>query len=224
MSDKIPVTCPHCEKAMQVPAALAGKTIRCKDCQTAFKVPDAGPLRFQDDAPVKAKKVKKAAVVRPDDEDEDEANPNPYGVTQDDLGVARCPFCADVLDPPDTKICLSCGYDMLARRRHESKKTYPLTTGDYVKHHIGAVACVLVIAALVALNVVCYLEMRGWFEGSFLEKEEADPTTGKKEFWVGPGLCQVWIAVPSLFVMWKAGKFAFKRFVYDWRPPETVKK
>lgn len=219
MAETIQVTCPHCQKPLRVPAAVAGKTIRCKDCQTAFQVPGAAPA---DDAPVKAKKVKKATAAKPADDNDNDLNP--YGVTKDDLDVARCPFCAEVLDPPDTKVCLTCGYDLLARRRHESRKVYAYTFGDYFQHFLPAIGCVLVVAALVALNVVCYLNMRDWFEGSFLEKDNTNATTGKKEFWVGPGLCQVWIAVPSLFMMWKAGKFAFRRFVYDWRPPETLKR
>ena len=47
------------------------------------------------------------------DTEEDDAQ-NPYGVTETNLDP-RCPHCAYELDPPDARICLHCGYDMIKR-------------------------------------------------------------------------------------------------------------
>lgn len=225
MADTIAVLCPNCRKSLAVPAKFAGKYIKCKTCDTQLHVPDDDATLGLADAPVKAKTVKKAKAVEParrkDDDDEDA---NPYGVTSDGEDVGRCPFCADVLDPPDTKVCLTCGFDLLARKRHQSKKVYQLTFGDYLKYHLPTIGCFLIVAALVTLNVFCWMNMREWFEDSFLQKDEVDPVTQKKEFWVGPGLCNTWITIPSLFVIYKAGRFVLRRLIFEWRPVETEKK
>ncbi|MFO0950975.1 MAG: hypothetical protein U0835_07455 [Isosphaeraceae bacterium] len=43
MIGKIPVTCPHCHSAGQIPTAYAGHTIHCKKCDTHFPVPASHP-------------------------------------------------------------------------------------------------------------------------------------------------------------------------------------
>jgi ribosomal protein S27E len=238
MADTLNISCPHCSHGMAVPANLAGKKIKCKKCTGIVVVPEAGAggtLGFADE-PAKPKPAKPAKAVakavakpaestdmkRPSEDFNDDANP--YGVTKDDLDIPRCPFCAYELDPPDTKICLKCGFNLLERRRHESKKVFELTTGDYVMHHLPAVACVFLIFALIGFCTFCYVNMPYWFEGSIFEMDETNPDTGKKKMYAPPGVCTLWIIVPSLFVIWKAGKFAFIRFVYRWKPTETVKK
>jgi hypothetical protein len=175
---------------------------------------------------VKAKKVKKASAAddarRRADDDNDT---NPYGVTHDDLDVARCPHCADVLDPPDTKVCLTCGYDLLARRRHESRKVWAPTFGDYAKHHLPAVGLLLVAAAFITLIVFIFLGYTGEaFREIGLENEQEDPVTKKKGFVVPPGACGLPVVVLSLFIVYKSGWFAIKRFFINWRPPENIKK
>ena len=92
------------------------------------------------------------------------------------------------------------------------------------QHHLPAVVCLLVIGLLVAVNVIALTYMPSWFEGSIFESDEVDPNSGKKRYYLRPGFCTLWIFIPSLFIAWKCGKFAFKRFFFHWRPPETVKK
>jgi hypothetical protein len=223
MADAIDVSCPNCHKPLRVPAAVAGKTVRCKGCNGTFKVPAAARPA---DAPLPAKKVKKAALAQPDDEDDDTpgAAANPYGLIKNaEEEVARCPHCADVLDPPDTKICLTCGYDMLERRRHESRKTYDLTAGDWVAHHALTFVAVLGVAALITVIVLCVTHMGAVFTEIGLENDQEDPVTKRKGYVVPPGACSTPIIVGCLFGIWKLGKFAFKRIVFDWRPPETIK-
>jgi len=254
MPETFPTRCPNCRTGFQVPASVAGKKIRCKNCQTVFvaaAAPPPGPaaarpakpaapagetFKLADDAPPagQARVVKKAVppqpapptedkVKRPYDEDED-TGPAEYAVIKGADEVPRCPFCAKELDPPDTKICLNCGYDLLERRRHDSRKVYDLTAGDWIMHHLPAVACVVAIGILVAVDVICLMNMSDWFAGSFLESDDMDPNTGKKKFYLPPGVCTLWIIVPSLFMIWKCGVFAVKRFFVNWRPPETIKK
>lgn len=217
MPDTIPVTCPSCKKGLQVPAALAGKTIKCKDCQAAFKVPAAAPP---------PKKVKKAALAEPKGRhDEEDENANPYGVIRnDEEDIARCPHCAIALDPPDTKICLNCGYDLLNRNRHESKKVYAHTAADYIIYHFLTFVAILFIAALIGLIVVCFFFMSDLFTYLGMQSETENEITKKKEFWFPPGACSVPIVVFSLFGLASSGRFVFKRLFVNWRPPEVAKR
>ena len=67
----IPITCPGCQAAFEVPESLAGKTIRCTSCKTQLTIPAAAmasadakkpfgwaskpaetPLSLDDEAPV----------------------------------------------------------------------------------------------------------------------------------------------------------------------------
>lgn len=242
MADTVAVTCPHCTHAMTVPGTLAGKKIKCKKCNGIVPVPEAGgggTLKFADEPPKPgkakpvakaAKPVAKAAPAKPEEATASRPAPegfdedgNPYGVTADDLDVPRCPFCAYELDPPDTKICFNCGFNLLERRRHESRKVYEHTTGDFVIYHLTTVLAFFVVFFLIFLIVFCYIMMPTWFEGSIFEMDEINPDTQKKKMYAPPGVCTLWIVVPSLFGIWKAGKFAITKLIYRIKPPEKIK-
>jgi hypothetical protein len=214
MADTIPVTCPECEKQMQVPAKLAGKKIRCKGCEATILVKEPKAAKPAPPSPP-------PPSARPADDDDE--NADPYAAQKDDLDIPRCPFCAKELDPPDTLICLNCGYDLVQRRRHESRKVHALTKGDYFKHHLPAIACTLVVIAFVTLIVLAVLHMGDLFAEVGLQDENEHPITKKKEFLFPPGACTLPFTVMSLFIIYKAGWFAFKRFVYQWKPIEKKK-
>src|SRR5262245_54188719 len=120
----IEITCPECGNKRAVPGDLVGKKIKCKKCQSVFTV--KAPAPPQPAAKAAAKPVAKnpsekvtganPAVFGVKKEEEEDATP--YTMRQEDL-AARCPHCALPLDPPDTKICLHCGYHMQHRRRVE---------------------------------------------------------------------------------------------------------
>ena len=247
MADKLDIACPSCGKGMKVPAEVVGKVIRCKACSHTFAVPDPArpaparakpvpakakpvtppaddkdaPIKFQDDRP--AASAEPQRVARPFDIDEEE-NENPYGVTADDLDVPRCPFCAVELDPPDTKICLNCGYDLLERKRHGSKKVYETTAGDYFKHWLPAIAWIIVMLALFTLAVVSTFKMGSWLTGSFLEKDEKNAVTLQPEFYLPPFAFNLCTWVCTCFILFTGLKFVVKRLIYEWRPHEVVKK
>lgn len=245
MSAPLDVACPNCRKELKVPSEYVGKTIRCKDCQTAFKVPGApaparpvaakpagpaparpvaarpadphAPIPFRDDEP---------APKKPDDDEEDLAPgqaANPYAVVKGDEHIPRCPFCAQELDPPDTKVCLNCGYDLLQRKRHDARVVYDTTAGDYFLHWLPAIACLLAIGALVTVSVACGLYMRDWLTGSFLDSEDKNEITGKTTFYIPPFCFNIWIWVISAWLSFKAAKFAIRRLVFNWRPEEKRK-
>ena len=226
------ISCPNCRKKMKVPDTAAGKKIRCKECEHVFAVP--APARA---TPAKPKpKPAKAAPPPPDapiqflDEpappevdDDNDNDDTPFGVVKEGE-VARCPHCAYELDPPDTRVCLNCGYDMVQRRRHESKKVIEHTTADYALHWMPAIIWLIVIIALIVVTVICFLNMRIWLTGSFLDKEEKNATTFEPEFYVGPGCFTMVVTLITLFVLLFGGRFAYKRLVLNWRPVEVEKK
>lgn len=227
MSSPVPVACPNCDTKLKVPAELAGKTIKCKACGSAFKVPPSAPAVAK---AIPTEFAKPAAAPPPAADapikfaDEDDGPATNYGVQKDDLDIPRCPRCAKELDPPDTKICLNCGYDMLARKRHESRKVYAHTFGDYFLHLAPGVLAFLFGAAVLGGAIFCSLNMRGWLTGSFLDREEKDKITDRAQFYVEPMCFNIWLLLIGIFAMWKLGKFAIKRLFIHWRPPETIKK
>ena len=247
MADKLDIRCPSCGKEMKVPAEVVGKVIRCKACAHTFAVADPSkpapakarpatakpvpakltadaPLKFQADPPAAPPPpVAGGKVARPFDTDEDE-NDNPYGVTKDDLDVPRCPFCAVELDPPDTKVCLNCGYNLLERKRHASKKVYETTAGDYFKHWLPAIAWIVAMLTLFTLAVVSTFQMSSWLTGSFLEKDEKNTVTMQPEFYLPPFAFNLCTWVCTCFILFTGLKFVVKRLVFNWRPTEVVKK
>jgi predicted Zn finger-like uncharacterized protein len=243
MATQFDCSCPHCGKRYRVPEELSGKTIRCKNCQKTFQVPqlsatnenraataasgpkakktaladDSAPIPFKEDPPAPP-----VTSVKRTTNDEDDANP--YGVIRDDSDIPRCPFCAKELDPPDTKICLNCGYDLIARRRHESKKVYEATAVDWISHLGPAIACVILIIALIGLDIYVFLNLSEWMTGGILDAQEKNKITGEPEFYIKPFCFNIWIGVFTAWICWMAGKFAFIRLVYNWKPPERLKK
>ena len=223
MSATLEITCPKCRKEFKVPAALTGKTIKCKACTTPFKVsppapaaPPAdadAPIKFKDD-PEPAKRPSVSA-----DEDLD-----PYGVQQDDSHIARCPFCAQALDPPDTKICQECGYDMQQRKRHATVVTAEATGEEVFQHLLPGILCVVLIVALLVVNVICFLNMRDWMTNGMLDAGEKDEATGNAKFILPPLCFNLWIGLMSLAVSFFAGKFAVKRLILNPKPEEKILK
>ena len=246
MAAGIETTCPSCAKVMKVPAEIVGKLIRCKSCSTTFEVIDPNapkpvpkpakpkakpaaakpkadadaPIKFAEDPPAPNATAK---VSRPFDEEPDE-NSNPYGVTKDDLDIPRCPFCAIELDPPDTKICRECGYDLLQRKRHESKKVYETTAGDYFLHWLPAIGWIIGVMAIMGIAIAASFNMRSWLEQSFLAMDEKNPVTNRVEFYLPPFCFNIWIWIFALFFSYKGMRYIIKRLVYNWKPHEVVKK
>mgnify|MGYP005852643469 CR=1 FL=1 len=226
--------CPQCSKRLRVPAELAGKRLRCKNCQHTFvavvnanaegnrpanaAIPaesPSAPIPFKEDP-----SPPPPPATLPIDDDE----ANPYGVVRDDSDIPRCPFCAKELDPPDTKICLNCGYDLIARRRHDSKKVYETTAMDWISHLGPAIGCIVLVLALIGLNIYIFMNMSEWMTGSILDAQEKNKITGEPEFYVKPFCFNIWIGVFTAWICWMAGKFALVRLVYNWKPPERLKK
>jgi len=236
MAATMAITCPRCRTPLKVPAEYVGKLIKCKNCQTPFEVMDPNapkPARAAKPVAAKSPAAKPTKPVddvlafaeepKPAPHDDDHDNPNPYGVIKES-DAPRCPFCAVELDPPDTKICMHCGYDLLERRRHASRKVYDTTGGEYFMHWLPAIALILFVIILTTVNVICWLNMYGWLEGSFLERDEKNQITLEKEYYVKPWCFSLWISIISAFMIFFSIRFIVRRLVFNWRPEEIVKR
>ena len=238
------VSCPNCDKRMKVPDTAAGKKIRCKGCEHVFAVPAAGPKGLPDEfrkaPPAKAKsKPAKAAPPPPaeaepaikflDDEPkpkhdpDDDSDETPFSVIKEGE-VPRCPHCAYELDPPDTRVCMNCGYDMVQRRRLESKKVFEHTQADYLQHWLPGIIWLIVMIAMITVAVICFLRMDGWLAGSFLEKDDKNAITGKTEFYVGAGCFTMVVTLVTFFLCLIGVRVVYKKLIKNWRPPEIEKK
>ncbi len=221
MSAQIETSCPNCKKMLKVPDAAIGRVIRCKACDGMFEVADpkavakpavAKPAAAKLTAPKpKVAKAKPAApkaeepkpadapigFAKDEDEDDDDDGPPKAMKVVIEGEEARCPHCAKELDPPDTKVCMNCGYDLVERRRHGSKKIYEQTGGDYFKHWLPAILWGFMMLMMTTVFIICCIYMGRWFEGSIFEKDEKNPTTNLPEYYLPPGACLM-----CCFVIW----------------------
>lgn len=100
MATTILVSCPECKKQIKLPVEVRGKTIRCKSCGHAFKLPTAQAAKENPAArPVQAAAPKPAASAKPEkappaaapvqDDDDDEVGT--YAVTDLDAPIRAEP-------------------------------------------------------------------------------------------------------------------------------------
>jgi len=207
--------CPACGDKRSVSDDLAGKKIKCRKCQSVFtvKAPQAKAPAPAAKPPAKPAPATPAArAPKPIKPKEEEDDASPYQMHDVNLSI-RCPFCAQLLDPPDSKICLHCGYDMLKRKRVESKQVYHQTAGDYFMYHISTMATFVGIVALIGVNVFCLFKMREWVKDAFFEEV------------MGPDCWSTWLVIFSLFPIFFGTRFIIRRLVWRFQPPEKeVKK
>lgn len=244
MPDTLAVKCPKCGKALQVPAQLAGKKIKCKECDTAFAVPAPGakpaakPAAKGVGAALAAGAKAGAKPAPPPPPPEPEKPKGPFLDDEDELDehgklkamevvkesdAPRCPHCTVELDPPDAKVCVHCGFNNVTRIKSETKKVIAADATDWISHLAPGVICLILVVGLIVLDVVCYLKMADWLEGSFLEMDEKD-ILGKKKMYVKPGAFVAMIIGFSLVALLPLGRFAFRRLALNYKPEEKVKK
>lgn len=242
------VSCPNCQKAIQVPVEAAGKKIKCKACQHIFAVPGDGPPKPATAKPATAKPAaaKPRLVEEPPppepaanapipfkDDDEDEydtvgAKPKAYGMNVDpEEDIPRCPFCAIDLDPPDTKVCLNCGFDLVERKRHRTVKTYELTSGDYFKWWLPAIIWGFVLLFCGGNVVYAFATLKQtedqWRKDKFMLKEDKNKLTGEEEFFFPPVACYVCCALVWLGLAGWGVPVIYKRIKQP-KPTEEEKK
>jgi DNA-directed RNA polymerase subunit RPC12/RpoP len=236
MATTIAVSCPECRKQIKAPPEVQGKKIRCKACGHVFLVKPtrAGKSQPAEEDLVQVLPLEDEVVVQPLDEedpldqvkavparkraapakkkiDDDEEDSNPYGVTDTELAT-RCPHCAGALDEGQV-ICLECGYNTITRERvTKVLKTIEHNFWDWFLWLLPGVVCALVAVGLITWDILYCIFAESIFD---------------VQTWYGWLLChygiKIWMVIISLFGVWYAGKFAVRRLIFNYRPPEKIK-
>jgi DNA-directed RNA polymerase subunit RPC12/RpoP len=212
MASTITITCPECKKQIKAPADLVGKKIRCKGCGHAFVAKadeedekPAKPARPAGKAPAKPEPAKPA---KPSD-DEDDEDANPYGVTSLDL-APRCPNCANEMESAEAIICLYCGYNTVTREQAKTRKIAEVTGGDQFLWLLPGILCV--IADLLLIGGVVWVII-----GAIIYNPDGEFAKYQRQ---AAGCCALWWTILSIWVGYKATRFAVKRLILHPTPPE----
>jgi hypothetical protein len=217
MAENILITCPDCQKQLKGPAGLVGKKIKCKSCDHVFVVKatppgKAGAADKPAKKPAKAAVQEKAAEAKPINmepllqmQKEEDDSKNPYKLTEISQS-SRCPQCAADMEEGDI-ICLNCGYNTQTRQRVPTVMTYESTTMDWTLWLLPGILYTLVALAMV--GAIVYI----WVAISHYDKDE-------RVGWIF-GL-KVWGSVLAAFIGWFCLKFAFKRLILNYHPPEKL--
>ena len=126
-------------------------------------------------------------------------------------------------DPPDAIVCVNCGFNNVTRAKADTKKVWAPTATDWIMHLLPGIFAVAICITLIVVDIISLNSMREWLEGSFLEMEQKD-AAGRKRFFVRPGFFITVIFMVSLVILVPATKFAYKRFIKEFKPPEKLKK
>jgi hypothetical protein len=142
--------------------------------------------------------------------DPEDANPGVgYGfIEQPPDAVARCPQCAYELEELDSVVCLTCGYNLLTRKRLQMQKTYELKFMDWVFWLSKPFAAIVACLACIGFGIFLWTGLVWWYG----------------DWWFSHFSVQIWFTVFACAGAWSSGKWAFKRLVYQFRPPEKIKR
>ena len=229
MSTSFVIACPECETQIRATDALVGKRIRCKNCEHVFLVkapkgkapapPPAGKDKPKPPAgkpPGKAPPAPAAPVTNkpahliPSDDD----GPMNYGVEEEKSTLPRCPFCAGEMPSETAIICLRCGFNTRERSKAELVSVYEPTGGEKFMWMLPAILATLFVIGSIVMIVISSIKMDKWLIGGWFYDDE------RKSYDIKPGFFVMLIAAPLVFLSFKFGKFAYKRFFINNRPPE----
>lgn len=206
------ITCPECEKQFKGKGDLQGKKIRCPFCKEPFTVPVADEEEpapkpaAKKPAPKPAAKTPASKAMAGDDEDD---NPNPYGITKLDL-APRCPNCANEMESEEAVVCLYCGYNTLTRTWGKTEKIIAMTGSEHFMWLLPGLACVLTIVLLIVFLITYCLVVPYYSQGEWYEFSDHESM-------------HMWFSAIMLSGMWALGYFAFNRLVLNPKPPDKVK-
>lgn len=219
MATTILIVCPECGKQIKAPDNVIGKKVRCKFCQAAFVAskgpgkPAAGkPAKPPPGKPAKPPAGKPAKPSKPAVDEEDDDDPNPYGMTDVSLS-ARCPHCANEMEDENAVICLNCGYNTRTREMGKVVKTYDNTVGDQFMWLLPGIVCILVIIGVLIFNIWYLMKI-----GDLVTEEDS----WYLSMW-GSGGIKLWVVIMSLFIIFFTGRFAVKRLIIHYAKPEVEK-
>jgi hypothetical protein len=196
MASTITITCPECDKSLKAPPTVIGKKIRCKSCGHTFAA-KAPPGKAGKPGAKGAKK-------------DDEEGGGSYGVTKEYLGP-RCPDCANAMEEGDI-VCLHCGYNTVSRQKARTRKVRDTTAMDVFVWLLPGILCVLLIGALVTVDLIYILSVNEeQFGGAWYD-------------FVGGKALKIWASIITVFCIYLAGKFAVRRLIFNYWPPEIEEK
>jgi predicted Zn finger-like uncharacterized protein len=206
----VTTSCPECKKQIKVPAEVVGKKIKCKNCGHVFA---AGATSIKSADPDAKDKAGAPAIYKPV-VDEEEGDGKPYEVTDLDL-TPRCPHCANEMEADDI-VCLHCGYNTVTRQRAPRRRVKDVTGEDWFWWLLPSILCILLFFTCIGwmmTRIIVYITI-----GEDLKKDFATQTDPMLTPCVP--CCYLWQCIFCLWIMWLTGKFAFKRLVFHFRPPE----
>jgi hypothetical protein len=110
---------------------------------------------------------------------------------------------------PDAIVCLTCGYNTRTRMRAYTRRIHETSAGDYFFWLLPGIACLLSVIALIVFDVLYCLKVHDWLD---------------QESWYGGMLghkgVMIWLVLTTLFIMYPATRFAIKRLILHFHPPE----
>lgn len=235
--DTMVISCPECDKQIRAPVNAAGKKIRCKSCEHVFivKAPNEGLTKTPNKPPAPDKPAKPdkpaqpAKPAKPSALDDEEEDPNPYGI-EETHETPRCPQCAAEMGEGDI-ICLNCGFNTRSRERVATRKVKDVTGGDKFVWQLPGILAAVGVVLLIGYAFFHFLALPGILVDNWdqlIEKHSSRIEVLVKEsenidFWkkalIHPGVV-VWIFVPVIFACYKLTRFAIKRLIYESEPPE----
>jgi hypothetical protein len=217
MAEKVSITCPDCAKIFQVPAEILGRKIRCKNCGKAFiaeQTQDVGLTQTKPETKKKPEAKKKPAddAIIPFQDDEDEDDGKPYEVTSVDL-APRCPECANELESEDAVICLHCGFNLRTRVRAPTRQVKDVTAGNIFMWLLPGILAALTFFTGLGATIFMTVYWLLWDPMAAPEKPDRWQINCCN-------CCALWWCILWIWIMWKTGRFAIKRLIFNNKPPE----
>jgi DNA-directed RNA polymerase subunit RPC12/RpoP len=216
MAETITIVCPSCGKKLKGPANIEGRKIRCKVCKHAFVAKEHSPEGsvYGTEKEQTLEEIRAPAQEESSDKKEaasaktDKAPVVLYDFTDEKAeSVPRCPQCAFEMESADAIVCLHCGYNLLSRQRLQMVKTYRITFWDWTFWLTPPIASA--VFSLVCIGTIVFL----WLIPRFFP-----------DSWFDIFALRVWGSVILAGMAWSSGKYAFKKLVFNFRPPEKIKR
>lgn len=211
MAEKVPISCPECQKQFEAPVDIVGRKIRCKSCGKIFVAKKTANIPSK---PKKAEEKKAPEGIIPiKDDDDDEGDGKPYEVTSLDL-APRCPECANELESEDDVVCLHCGFNLKTRTRAQTRRVRDVTGGQIFLWLLPGILSAIAFFICLGLLISMIVSWVMWFR---------DPETEKQDqIWKNFVHCgALWWGIGCIFLGYKSLRFAIKRLILNYLPPEV---
>lgn len=202
MSHPVTISCTKCSKEYKVEAKILGASVKCKACGDSFIAAISSPMPQPQLSPTPSQ----------NDEDEESGRVGKaYGIVLESES-AKCPNCAKELTNAKAIICVFCGFNSRTRTWNRTKKLVDRTPTDYILWHLPAIASSIIVVVSIIMLAIYFWKVPGW----------ADANPNDTLPWLLNLLfVRIYMTIMVLYVVWKLGLYAVKRFVYFPHPPEV---